>query len=362
MSNFKSYGDVAKKAWEKHLECHPMDKSYACTLSMHAIARYAVENQDQAILDRVKSELKPFIEDKIANVGGAYGPTVYRVGGNASAYLLYKGVMPEAREILCRHVELLMTEQSRDLQGIFDMRHGGASHSRGFIWIDTVFGVCPFLVYMGRVTGDKRYYDEAVKQMMGHHTRLRDPELRIYHQAVNVRDSLRGWSAIWSRGQGWGIHGLIDMIMDMPKDHPGYQTIVEAFLDTMAGSLSWQDEKGMFHQVVNQLLSYPETSGTGMIMYGLGRSIECGVISAKNGVEPFLRGIKGLLEYIEDDGSVNNCCPGCLAPGNGTEADYSNRWWNRNDEHSFGPYIMAFAAAEALHRKGIIPSLPEILA
>ena len=53
---------------------------------------------------------------------------------------------------------------------------------------------------------------------------------------------------------------------------------------------------------------------------GMGRGIKNGSLDRKKMVEPFLRGLHGLLRCIALDGSIYHCCTGCLAPGEATIA------------------------------------------
>lgn len=66
-------------------------------------------------------------------------------------------------------------------------REGGFEHTvneagPGFseqIWADTLFMACIFLARLGRITGNEKYSQEAVKQLYIHHNLLKDKKNRL---------------------------------------------------------------------------------------------------------------------------------------------------------------------------------------
>ena len=48
------------------------------------------------------------------------------------------------------------------------------------LWLDDMFMGVPALAQMGKLTGDKKYYDEAVKQIMQFSKRMFNKDLGIY--------------------------------------------------------------------------------------------------------------------------------------------------------------------------------------
>lgn len=359
--SFFDYADIGRRIWSGYTSRSDF-RSYTSILSMHGIARLWKVSGDADLLSDVKSRLQPFISGEVLDIYGHYGRTVYRYGGNASAYLYYKGYLPEAAEILLHSAELLCREQSRDAGGLFDYP---SARWRGYIWIDTVFGICPFLLWVGLQSGRTEFIDESVFQMLGHHVKLFDPQLGLYHQAFNARGDNTLTPAHWSRGTGWGLLALAELTYDLPKIHSSYEQLLTAYRAVMEGCLDSQDGDGLWHQAMEDMGSYPETSGTALILYAMSRGLKNGSLPAERHerfLAAYLRGIRGLCRYLTLDGSVYNTCVGCLAPGvRGTVADYATHPWRLNDEHAAGPVILMMSQAELLHRIGMIPSLSEVL-
>ncbi len=350
----KTYEDIVLSAWNKHKELHPMD-GYFSLVSLHGIARYAKFTKNQPLLDEMKQFARPYLDGKVEKMCGAYGPTVYRFGGNFTAYLAVRGELDSADiKVLEDSADLLCNTHPRNSQGAFMM-----PKYDNFLWIDTVFGICPFLLWVGLATGRNEFIDEACKQMKLHHDVLFNSETKTYHQALNAWES-KGLSAHWGRGVGWGVFALSEMAYDLPKAHPDYPEIIKMYRDVSSGCLETQDEDGMWHQIVNVHETYPETSGTGLIAYALARGVKNGSLDRESSQRAFIKALSGLLKYMEEDGSVLNCCKGCLAPNGGTVEAYANHNWVLNDPHAFGPMILAFGEAEHLRPLGLCPELNEI--
>ncbi len=354
-----TYADIALCSWNQEKKL-ARPNHYAYTLGMFGAARLALITGNRELLADVRRELQPFLSGAFANASGVYGKTVYRCGGSAAAYLYRIGELPEAEDTLRQHAEALYHNQLRDTGRTFchprypqkpDQPHGP-------LWIDTTFGVCQFEVLLGQAFGHPEYIADACFQMKEHHAVLFDPATRLYHQAVNFSPT-QYYSAFWGRGEGWGVNALIELIADLDPDHPDRPEFIKAYREAMAGCVAVQDADGMLHQVLTVPESYVETSGTGLVFYGMARGIDLGILDPEQYRAPLLAALRGMTRYIALDGSVFNCCRGCLSPGNGTDADYMAWNWVLNDDHAFGPVTLLFGAAEALARRGVISQLTE---
>ena len=349
-----SYSMIAYKVWKRYKNLSfPM--SYTMTFTGYGALRLADVTGDGDLRADVVKRLLPMLNGEVAKAEGFYGEHVYRWGGNAAAWALLKGDLPEsAAGILCAACEALIRHQPRCNDGIFCQKTWYDRTKWGLRWIDSVFGVCPFLLWTGLKCGRKDFIDEAAAQMRYHHELLFDPERKLYHQAIDgKRPELT--PGYWSRGMGWGLHALADLAADLPKDHPERDYILKAYRDAVDGCLAYQDPNGMWHQSMEDFGTYLESSGTSLILYALGKGIRTGSFTDEKYLSAFRRGLKALTGYVCLDGSVQNCCGGCLGPGyNGTTADYQLRSWVPNDTHAFGGPLLAFTEAVELAKKGII--------
>ena len=344
---------IAYNVWRRYTNLSfPM--SYTAIFTLYGALRLADVMNDDALRADVVKRLMPMLKGEVEKAAGYYGEYVYRWGGNAAAWALLGGHLPEgSAEVICAACDGLIRYQPRLENGIFCQKTWYDRTKLGLRWIDSVFGVCPFLLWTGLKCGRKDFIDEAAAQMRYHHELLFDHERKLYHQAIDGKQP-EMTSGYWSRGMGWGLHALADLAADLPKDHPERDYILTAYRDAIDGCLSTQDPTGMWHQSMEDRGTYLESSGTALIVYALGKGIRTGFFTEEKYLAGFRRGLKGLMGYVCVDGSVMNCCGGCLGPGcNGTPADYQLRSWLPNDTHAFGGPLLACTEAVELQKKGI---------
>ncbi len=319
---------------------------YSGVLLMHGLARLAIVSGEKLIMEQTRSYLEPFLkakEDYYANFKNYY------CGGNAAAYLLFKGYFSEAEKNVRKYAEELINHAPRDSQGIFcHPRFPGEER----IWIDVAFAVTPFLLYAGRYFEEERYIEEAWQQTAKMVNILRNSETGLLHQCRNFRGPGHMSEDHWSRGNGWGIFALTELVNDLAEDDRRRPGAEKMFCDLCRSCLDFQDTDGMFHQEMTDHTSYVETSGSGLILYAFGVGIEKGLLD-NNFRTAFEKGIRSSLSYIGVDGSVHNTCPGCLCPGQGTKEDYKNKPAVLNDTHGFGPPVFSLGQAVALGHENI---------
>jgi unsaturated rhamnogalacturonyl hydrolase len=335
-------GDIALLVIDRHIAVRPLDH-YAGIVTMQALVNLAQVKSGGELKTRALETLEPFYSGKVEKVSGAYD-RMYRCGGNASALLVKYGFAPEILPSLVSRAEELIGSHPRHSSGVF-----GKPDAPEKIWIDTLFAVCPFLAILGNITGRRDFSDEALKQLFETHKLLFDPPVGLYHQSLNFAGPGRLSGDHWSRGNGWAALALAELVTEFP----GNKDVADIYRNFMRACIEFQDEDGLWHQEMTVKDSYPETSGTGLILYAVGRGLELGILSGSYR-ENFIRGLRSFLAYIGLDGSVFNTCEGCLCPGKGAVEDYMAKPWRLNDVHSFGPPALAFCQALSLGINEII--------
>ena len=352
-----TYHDIVKRTWQLEKEL-TKPNHYANVLGMTAVARYAMAFDDQEMLADLKEYITPYINGAFENAGGVFGKRCYCIGGNATAFLYKSGLLDEAEDILRRYVEMLYTEQGRDSAGYFNHHRvpQKPENANGALWIDTCFGVCPFMMWLGQAFNEQKYIDDAVHQMKGHHRLLFNTEAKLYHQAINFNDAPNQLTAFWGRGEGWGVYTLTELVSDLGKDHPDYEFFKDALIANLEGCLAVQDADGMFHQVLDMPESFVESSSTCLIIYAMGRAVEMGLVDKDIYTAAIVKAINGLKRYIALDGSIHHCCVGCLCPNLGRPEDYAAWRYLVNDTHAFGPVILALGQAAIMEKAGLLPA------
>jgi Predicted unsaturated glucuronyl hydrolase involved in regulation of bacterial surface properties, and related proteins len=337
---------LALGAARKHHEVHGSLGHYTGIVTLHGMARLAVGTGEAAILGETRRRLEPFVRGEMTFPCNYPN---YHCGGNASAYLLWRGLLPEVRDAARRHADQILHEAPRDPDGIVCMPGDPAAHK---VWIDSAFAVSPFLLFTGLAFGDERCVEEAFQQTAKMVRLFRDPANGLLHQSKNFRGRLPGNISEdhWSRGNGWGIYALAELACHLPAGHPRKGEAVGLFVEHARACLAVQNAEGLWHQEMTEPNSYVETSGSGLILYAFGAGLQAGLLDAA--FRPALeKGLSGMLRYISSDLDIYHTCRGCLCPGSGTRLEYMATPPVVNDPHAFGPVVLSMGQA---HLLGII--------
>lgn len=324
---------LAWRAFGKHTSLNSLEH-YTGILSLHGLARLAVRTQRSEYLEEVCKRLEKFWQGK-ANWAGNF-PN-YFCGGNASAYLYAKGLLPEAKDAILQRADE-QDKQPRNRAGLFSMPKNSPDSQH--IWIDTIFAVTPFYLYAGLAFDREEWVDEAVDQALGHYSALLNRETGLLYQSYNFAGPGKLSDDHWSRGNGWGLHALAALILDLPAEHRRRREVEEIYLAHIAAVMAFQEPGGLWYQEMTDRKSYIETSGSFLFLQALGAGLERGLLGSEHR-EALVKGLQAGMQYITPDGSIFHCCQGCLCPGDGSKQAYAARAPVLNDPHAFGPVIHA---------------------
>lgn len=356
---------IAKKIWDRAVEVQtgigaastygaaPL-YSYPGILTMWTAAQAAHYSGDKEWIDSVNSYLEKYpFEFEEPGTYFTYNFENYRVGGLGKGWMIMHGYFEDHKDVLREYAEKTLNGPLTEdgiMCGIHDT-------TKTRIWIDVVYAVTPYMLYAGLVLNEPKYIDFAIDQCFKMYDVFMDHSNGLLHQARGfMGDATTISHDHWSRGNGWGIIGITELIRYLPKDHPKYNEAVERFKAHCAALIKYQDFRGLWKQEIPEKLSWEESSGTGIILYGIGVGMRLGILDKETYMPVFEKGINGLVEHcINPDYSVEKCCRGCLCPGVGdmkgtVEAYLVTVHPKKDDSHAFGPIIMAMLEAE---RNGI---------
>jgi rhamnogalacturonyl hydrolase YesR len=176
------------------------------------------------------------------------------------------------------------------------------------VWADDLFMAVPFLLRMAEITGDATLYDEAARQVVQFNRYLMDPATGLYfHGWYNQRQEPT--PVRWGRANGWIIWATSEALLHMPEDHPDYGKILEIFRNHMSALAGFQERSGMWHQVLDQPETFPETSCTAMFTLGMARGVRMGWLEERFRTHA-LKGWNALQGKIGADGTVKDICRG----------------------------------------------------
>jgi hypothetical protein len=204
--------------------------------------------------------------------------------------------------------------------------HGG--------WSDSLFMDVPILVKAGALSGDRRYFDMAARHVAFMQRIVLRPDGLYRHQASA--------DAAWGRGNAFAALGLALTLSDFPADHPAHASLVVSFQRHMAALARFQDENGMWRNVIDRPGAYSEYSATAMIGAAMLRGIRHGWIDRPT-YQPLVdRAWQAILIRTSAEGDVVDACESTGTRGL-TDNDYLRRTAILGRDDRSGGMAMFFA-------------------
>jgi unsaturated rhamnogalacturonyl hydrolase len=192
------------------------------------------------------------------------------------------------------------------LQGIDRVEGIGVPQRREALelWVDMLYMAAPFLARYGVLADDSEAVDDAIAQFRACRRRLRDPETGLYRHNWEPEPNGFVQSTFWSRGNGWVLAALVDVLAVLPADHEARPELREQFRAAAAAIRPYQDDSGFWHNIVDDETSWLETSGTLMAAYAFGRGVELGLLEAETYVPPARRAMEVAKGVVDSRGRV----------------------------------------------------------
>ena len=237
--------------------------------------------------------------------------------------------------------DYIYNHQSRLEDGTFFRKEMMHHFHNMTMWADDLYMSVPFLVRYSQFTGDQKYLDDAANQFFGFKKRLFMPEEKIMSHVYDFKYDSKT-NVPWGRGNGWVVFSMTELLEVLPEDHPKRNDLIE-FLNTLCeGYLALQDDEGMWHQVLNDHESYPETSCTSMFIYAFSRGIRFGWLkNPEKYVKAIYKAWKGISKTsVDSNGNVYGVCRGSEFSFIADNYKYE-LGWNLNDTHGTGIVMLA---------------------
>ena len=208
------------------------------------------------------------------------------------------------------------------------------------LWLDDLFMSVPALAQMGKLTGEIKYFDDAVKQLAQFSERMFNKGNGLYmHGWVKAMEDHPQYH--WARANGWAVMTMVELLEVLPKTHPGYIMVLTQLQDHIKGLASYQNGTGFWHQLIDRSDTYLETSATAIYTYAIARAINRGYIDKLAYAPMALLGWNAVATKVNAKGQVEGTCVGT---GMGFDpAFYYYRPINVFAAHGYGPVMLAGA-------------------
>ena len=242
----------------------------------------------------------------------------------------------DLRSLIDNYMNYIMYHEYRLSDGTFARNRP----QRNTLWLDDMFMSVPAIVQMGKLTGEAKYYNEAVRQIRQFSQRMFVPEKGLYRHGWV--ESMTDHPAFhWGRANGWAILTLTEVLDVLPKNHPAYGEVLEQYRAHIRGIAACQSGEGFWHQLLDRNDSYMETSATAIFVYCMARGINNGWIDAIAYGPVAQLGWHAVATQINAAGEVENTCVGTGMAFD--PAFYYYRPVNVYAAHGYGPVLWAGA-------------------
>lgn len=246
------------------------------------------------------------------------------------------GIRADVRPMIDNYITYISTKEFRLADGTLARNRPHTDT----IWLDDLYMSVPALAQMGALTGDRRYFDDGVKQVLQFAQRMFNKERGLFMhgwvQAMEVHPEF-----YWARANGWALMTLVELLDVLPADHPGRGAVLDLLRAHVRGLAARQSGTGFWHQLLDREDSYLETSATAIYTYAMARAINRGWI------DPLAHGPAVLLAWhavtskVNAQGQVEGTCVGT---GMGFEPGfYYHRPTSPFAAHGYGPVLLAGA-------------------
>jgi len=253
--------------------------------------------KDEEIIGKLRERYDRVIDEHIPNTSNHVDANVY--GILPLELYLHNG----GSKYLNQGIELA------DGQWKDTLPNGLSSQTR--YWIDDVYMICCLQAQAFRATGKMIYLERAALEADIYIQKLQQANGLFYHGP----DA----SFFWGRGNGWVAAGLAELLTDLPENNPHYQQILRGYKKMMETLLKFQDEDGMWHQLIDKQESFKESSSTAMFGFAITIGVKKGILPADPYHRASIKAWNALSNYIDEDGQVREVCVGT---GQSDDIDY----------------------------------------
>jgi unsaturated rhamnogalacturonyl hydrolase len=243
---------------------------------------------------------------------------------------------PVLKPVIDNYINYISTKEYR-------LKDGTLARNRpqkNTLWLDDLYMSVPALAQMGKLSGDAKYYDDAVKQVLQFSKRMFNKDLGIY---------MHGWvegmsehpEFHWARANGWALIAMTELLEVLPENYKGRKEVLDQLKAHIKGLTSYQSDKGFWHQLIDRNDSYLETSATAMYAYCIARAVNKKWIDAKAYAPVSILAWNAVTTKVNDKGQVEGTCVGTGMAFDPTF--YYYRPTNVYAAHGYGPVLMAGA-------------------
>ena len=185
-------------------------------------------------------------------------------------------------------------------------------------WCDALFMAPPVLARMTQITGDRKYIQHMDHEWDLTTKELYDPQEHLYFRDGTFlkKTEKNGQKLFWSRGNGWVLAGLAEVLQTMPANDPLRPKYVKLYQTMADRILGLQSADGLWRSGLLDAAAYdaPEVSGTGFFTYAMTWGINEGLLDRARYTPAVTKAWAGMVSHIYADGRLGYIQPIGAAP------------------------------------------------
>lgn len=204
--------------------------------------------------------------------------------------------------------------------------------------IDDTYMTGSLMVQAYRATKDMKYLDFCAEYITKYKDTLLQPDGLYWHKLDSKN--------YWGRGNGWGAASSTELLLELPKTHVKYESVLAGYQKHMKGLLAKQQTSGMWMQLIGSTdtNNWVESSGTAMFLFAMLTGLRNGWLEEDTFLEPAKRGWMALAGYLQG-AKLTNVAAG-FWPSTGQPSDYINASKGQpGDPHGTAAFLWAASAA-----------------
>ncbi len=178
-------------------------------------------------------------------------------------------------------------------------------------WCDALYMAPPTWARMGKITGDKKYFDQMDKLWWQTSDLIYDKKAGLFYRDLTytlqndgfqIRER-NGKNIFWGRGNGW-VMGALPRVLDyLPEDYPSRSKYVTMYKEICNSLLKLQAKDGLWRSSLLDPESYPmgETSSSTFYCYAFAWGINRGLLNRKDFEPAVLKAWKSLSALVNPE-------------------------------------------------------------
>ena len=211
-------------------------------------------------------------------------------------------------------------------------------------WCDALFMGPPVLVKLGVIENQPKYvalsdtlYQQTYRRLFNHQEHLfaRDASY-LWSESGEGKKESNGQRIFWSRGNGWVMGGLVQVLQELPPNHPTRPFYLGLFKEMSARLVQLQQPDGLWRSSLLDPAAYPggETSGSGFDTYAMAWGLNNGILDRATYLPAVQKAWVAFNKVVSPEGRV-----GWVQPiGADPRRDFSAESW---EVYGTGAFLLA---------------------